>query len=87
MDFLLVELFLAVTEPVPLDRSTRGIGFRVEPQDHFAPAEVREAHRFSVVRSDREVRRRGAYCQHVRLLSFAARKAVDDFFEHNDASP
>lgn len=47
----------SITEPVALDRSTRGVGLRVEPQEHVRAREVREADRGPVVRGQLEIGR------------------------------
>ena len=59
-----VELCLLVTEPVPLNSSTGGIGSRVEPQEHFLAPVVRQLDGSSVVGPDFEIGRLGADTQH-----------------------
>jgi hypothetical protein len=50
------ELLLLVTEPVPLDCSTRGVGLRVEPQNDLLAEIIRQADGRTVVSRDFEVR-------------------------------
>ena len=59
-----VELCLLVTEPVPLDRSTGGIGSRIEPQEDFLAPVVRQLDGSPVVGPDFEIGSLGAYAQH-----------------------
>jgi hypothetical protein len=59
-----VELCLLVTEPVPLDRSTGGIGSRIEPQEDFLAPVVRQLDGSPVVGPDFEIGRLGADTQH-----------------------
>lgn len=69
LDVLRFKILDSITESIALDRSTRGIGLRVEPQDHLATPEPGQCDGRAVVRRDREIRRFVAYLQHGRLLS------------------
>ncbi len=79
LNVLFVESFLLVTEPVPFDRSTRGIGFWIEPEDDFLSSIVRQLDGGSVMRGDFEVRSIAPYFQHTRPLP---RDGADDAAHH-----
>jgi hypothetical protein len=58
LNVVLVEIFLMVAEPAPLERSTRRIGGGVEPQQDLHAAKARERKRPAFVRHYREIRSR-----------------------------
>ncbi len=47
----------SITESVALDRSTRGVGFWIEPEQHVAPCELAQADASAIVCGNVEVRR------------------------------
>jgi hypothetical protein len=51
-----VEIGLLIAEPATFNRSTRGIGFRVEPEQHLLAAQVRQRQGRALVRLHSEVR-------------------------------
>jgi hypothetical protein len=54
-DVLVDKLAGSVTEPVALDGSAGGVGFGVEPEEHFLAAEVAERDGLAFVAADREI--------------------------------
>jgi len=56
-DIMLFEIGILVAEPAAFDRSARGVGLGIEPEQYFMTAKRREAHRLSVVALHGEIRR------------------------------
>lgn len=59
------EGIIEVTEPVPLGRSSPGIGFGIKPQNDLLAAEICQAHGGTIMRGDGKIRCRGPDCQHL----------------------
>lgn len=59
-----VELSDSITESVAFDRSARGVGLGVEPEEHVRADMIRERDRRSLMRLDRELRSRLSGRQH-----------------------
>jgi hypothetical protein len=57
LDLLLGELSGSVTEPLAFDRSARGAGLGIKPEEDFPTAEIPERERFPLVADDREIGR------------------------------
>ncbi|HEX8953987.1 MAG TPA: hypothetical protein VF945_19160 [Polyangia bacterium] len=67
LNVVLAELLGSITEPLAFDRSTRGVGHRVEPQQHALAAQIGQLHRLARVRLAREVGREIAFLEHEHL--------------------
>lgn len=63
-DILCCEFGGSVTEPLSLDRSTRGIGLRVEPEQHFLAPQATERDGRSIVRRNVKIGRFRSSLQH-----------------------
>lgn len=61
---MLLEVAGSITEPVALDRSTRGVGLGIEPQQHVRTREVRQPDAGAVVGGEVELRGEGAFGEH-----------------------
>lgn len=57
LNIVVYERVIVVTEPVPLPRSTGGVGFGVKPQDNFLTSQLRQGYRGAIVRQDGKIRR------------------------------
>ena len=75
LNVVLAELLGSITEPLSFDRSTRGIGHRVEPQQNALAAQVRQLHRLAVVRAAGEVGRLIAFLEHEQHLRCQSKHA------------
>jgi hypothetical protein len=64
LDVLAREVFGLIAEPATLDRSTRRVGLRVEPEDHVVAAEIGEPDGGAAVIGDLEVGGFGAWGEH-----------------------
>jgi hypothetical protein len=69
LDIETVEISDLVAEPATFDRSTRGVGLRVEPQQDLVTAQAGQGQRLVFVRLHREVRCLVADLEHVSTSS------------------
>jgi hypothetical protein len=70
-------LVFEVPEPGTFGRSTRGVGFRIEPEDDLVAAEVAEPHAFAVVIDGIECGGRISDLQHARTSEHVAQFSAE----------
>jgi hypothetical protein len=64
LDIILIEVADLIAEPATLDRSARGIGLRIEPENNLASAQFRERNTLALMSRERKVRCRFANLWH-----------------------
>lgn len=70
VDLSLVECRALVAEPAPFDRSTRRVGFRIEPEQDTPAPQCGQGQIVALVGLGREVGSQGSGCEHGNLLEF-----------------
>ena len=84
---LRVVLLDEVPEPGTLDRSARGVGLRIEPEDDFLPAQIAQADGLAVVVGGLEIGSRISGIQHVRTSSECELEDVTQFTAEGHGPP